>query len=149
MLLISFLRNKLGKINRQNPLCIDNFVEKIEIKNDTYNNVKNGTQIISYYNYDVENKLSLKIARISFRSHNGQIGYFWIDPKYRNRQLVKNILLKSIKIMKRQNPDLKIVWLASVNNRHEFWSNVWNKKFKFKNFVHKSINNSGYIMEIE
>ena len=51
----------------------------------------------------------------------GQIGLFYIDEKYRNNGLGKEILNNVINEMKNNN--IKEIW-AVTSKDHKFWSNV-------------------------
>jgi GNAT superfamily N-acetyltransferase len=95
-----------------------------------------------YYYHDGK-----EIGHIYYNILNGYIGLFWLKESYRNRGLGKQILTETILEMKKN--DVKEIWMSTSKN-HFFWSNVWDKRFKYRESIHEKINNScGYYLNLE
>jgi len=92
---------------------------------------------------EFENICEKSIGYINYRTGTGQIGYFFINENYRNKSLGKQILLNAILDMKNN----KIVWTIASHN-HPFWSNVFNKSFKYSERPHMSVTGSGYLLHL-
>ena len=122
------------------PLILENFKELREVRDDTWNKVRNGEVYLKYFSDNGD-----EIGYINYRNSSGQIGIFRLDEDYRNRGLGKQILAKVIEDLKKSN--IKEVWAITSKN-HSFWSNVFNKSFKYKDIPHKSVTGSGYSMKI-
>lgn len=136
-------------------LKLSMFKEIRIVQNDTWNNIKNGEVSLCYFNNkkdtsgidltDVESVRAQSDAYINFRLHTGQVGLFFIDEKYQNRSLGKQILLKTISEMKMH--DVPAVWAITAKG-HPFWSNVFGKQFKYSSRPHRSVTGDGYIIHI-
>lgn len=122
------------------PICLMNIIQNKIIRDDTWNNIPQSECNIKFY-YNEKN-----IGYIQYRLGTGQIGLFYIDEKYRNNGLGKEILNNVIGEMKNNN--IKEIW-AVTSEKHNFWSNVYNKKFKyFDENIHSSVTGGGYKMII-
>ena len=121
-------------------LLLSNFIEIRKILDDTFNNVKNGKVRLEYYTSN-----NIEIGYIQYKT-NGQIGLFFIKKEYQNRGLGKQILTKVIKELK-ANYSCTEIWAVSSKN-HPFWSNVYNKQFKYCEPAHRSITGGGYHMPV-
>ena len=126
------------------PLNLSDFYQHKVIKDDLWNNKKNGDITIDFYSdYNKTNK----IGYISYRVKVGQVGLFFIDNNYQNRGLGKQILKQVIDDMKANN--VTEIWAVTVEN-HPFWSNVFNKSFHWYDSrqLHPSVSGFGYKMRI-
>ncbi len=150
-------------IFKRTKLDIKNFKEvKIKI-DDTWNKVKNGETWVYYYekNFDtsklaidtIKNRHDLEnicykncIGYINYRTGTGQIGLFYINKKYQNRGLGKQILKKVMIDLKEHNN--KTLWAVTSEN-HPFWSNVYAKSFEYKIRLHPSVTGSGYLLNLD
>lgn len=112
------------------------------IKNDYWNNIPNGEY---RDNIIVDNTI---IGYIQYRIKTGQIGLFFIDSEYRNRGLGRQVLYNTINTIRDKNPEIKSVWAVTTQD-HKFWSNVYNKSFRFEDRVHNSVTGFGYILDLE
>jgi len=92
--------------------------------------------------YDNDNR----VGYIRYYITTGQIGLFFIEKPYRNRGLGKQILSKVINELQENNCDE--CWVVA-SNRHEFWSNVFNKSFTYRDPAHPSITGDGYYLHIK
>ncbi len=135
MSLFRFLNYKTTR-----PLNLINIIQKQTIKDDDWNHIPKSEHKIEFY-YNEEN-----IGHIQYRLGTGQIGLFYIDEKYRNNGLGKEILNNVINEMKNNN--IKEIW-AVTSKDHKFWSNVYNKKFEYSDQnIHSSVTGGGYKMSI-
>jgi len=134
------VRRLLTKLNLFKPVTYQELTQIKNIHDDTYNKVKDGEIKIDYIYKDKH------IGYIQYRL-NGQIGLFFVDEKYRNLGIGKDILNNTIEDMKKNN--INEVW-AVTSKDHPFWSNVFNKRFKFcdEKTLHPSITGEGYKMSI-
>jgi GNAT superfamily N-acetyltransferase len=125
------------------PLVLSNFTQIKVIKDDNANNIPNGHIRIDYYDKLNNNKHA---GYITYRVI-GQVGLFYLDKSYQNRGLGKQILLETIKDMKRYNT--AEIW-AVTSQDHPFWSNVFNKSFQFydEKKLHPTVIGYGYKMKI-
>ena len=121
-------------------LKLSNFIEIRKFLDDTFNNVKNGKVRLEYYTSN-----NIEIGYIQYKT-NGQIGLFFINKEYQNRGLGKQILTKVIKELK-ANYNCTEVWAVTSKN-HPFWSNVYNKQFKYCEPANRSVTGSGYRMTV-
>ena len=96
--------------------------------------------------YDNQNN-DVKAGYISYIAKTGQIALFFISSDYRNRGLGKQVLLFALNDMKTFTPSH--IWAITYIN-HPFWSNVFNKSFKYYEMkqLHPSVTGSGYKMQI-
>ncbi len=120
---------------RQPP--ITKYELKKTINDDTWNKIPNGDiscEII------VDNII---VGNINYRIGTGQIGIYWLEEKYRNRGLGKKVLLDIMNEI--NNYGTKECWAVSTQG-HYFWSNVFNKSFRYKDPVHKSVTGMGYFI---
>ena len=92
------------------------------------------------------NKKNEKIAYISYYTSDGQIGLFFIEEKYQNRGLGKQILEKATNELREKK--CKEVWLVSSQNNHPFWSNVNNKSFTNRVPAHPSVTGEGFFRKL-
>lgn len=136
--LYNYLRNRLS--SPPSRLFIKNFIEERYITDDTWNKHVNGEIKLEYF---LNNQ---SVGYIDYRIKTGQIGLFFIEDKYSNRGLGKQILNKVIDELKVNN--VKEVW-AVTRDDHPFWSNVFNKSFTPRKPVHPCVTGSGYYMKIK
>ena len=126
------------------PLNIKHFTQVKVIKDDYWNKIPKSDIKIDFYD-----KLNNDehVGYISYRAGVGQIGLFFIDKSYQNRGLGKQILLQVIDDIKKHNATE--VWAVTTPN-HRFWSNVFNKSFKWyePRQLHPSVRGDGYKMKI-
>ncbi len=94
---------------------------------------------------EVEKIAAKSIGYISYKLKTGQIGLFFIDNPYRNRGLGKQILTNVICDLKSKN--VVKIWAVTTEN-HPFWSNVYNKSFKWSDRPHTSVTGHGYIIDV-
>jgi GNAT superfamily N-acetyltransferase len=114
---------------------LNNFIEKTIIMKDPNN------KLVEYYeNND-------KIGYIYYNLQNGSINIFYINEKYRNQGLGKQILNKVINEMKDYNID--ILWVTNASKYNEFWKNVNNKSFTYKFPIGVEPHLSGYYMKLK
>ena len=136
-------------------LKLSTFKEIRLVRDDCWNKVKGGEVSLCYFTGEsdmkaldltnVDSVQSKSIAYINFRLHTEQVGLFFIDSKYQNRTLGKQILLKTIYEMHQNN--VPAVWAITTPD-HPFWSNVFNKKFKYSSKPHPSVSGDGYSCSI-
>ena len=131
---------------KPSSLLLADFFQHKVITDDNWNNKTNGNVLIDFYDVN-DIKQEKKIGYISYRVKVGQIGLFFIDMKYQNRGLGKQILEHVIEDMKSHN--VTEIWAVSTKN-HSFWSNVFNKSFTFYDSrqLHPSVTGFGYKMKI-
>ena len=136
------VRRLLTKFNLFKPVTYQELNLIRNVYDDTYNKVKDGEIKIDYIYKDKH------IGYIQYRL-NGQIGLFYLDEKYRNLGIGKDILTNTIEDIKKNNINVNEVWAVSSKD-HPFWSNVFNKGFRFYNekTLHPSVNGYGYKMSI-
>lgn len=136
------VRRVLTKLNLFKPVTYQELNLIRNVYADTYNKVKDGEIKIDFFH------LNKNIGYIQYRL-NGQIGLFYLDEKYRNLGIGKDILINTIEDMKKNNININEVWAVSSKD-HPFWSNVFNKKFRFydKKTLHPSVTGEGYKMTI-
>jgi len=129
--------------NISNRYSLSNFRQNLSITYDTWNKIDCGKYTIKFY----RNSNNQEIGHISYKLYTGQIGLFYIDDKYRNNGLGKQILLQTINHMKDNN--INYVWVVSLP-QHSFWSNVFNKTFVFHDFnkLHPSVTGCGYKLDL-
>lgn len=84
------------------------------------------------------------VGYITYRLVTGQIGMFFINKKYQNRGLGKQILNRVITDMK-HNGKTHIFAITTLN--HPFWENVFNKSFEWKQRPDASVTGSGYHLD--
>ena len=126
------------------PLNIKNFIQVKSIKDDYWNKISNSDIMIDFYDKLNNDK---HVGYISYRAGVGQIGLFFLEKSYQNRGLGKQILLQVIDDIKKHNATE--IW-AVTRQDHPFWSNVFNKSFKWyeSTQLHPSVTGSGYKMKI-
>lgn len=113
-------------------------LSEIELNNPEKSNFKSTDEI--------DKLLSKSFAYITYRTLTGQIGLFFINNKENeNRNLGKQILMKVITDMKNEGRDSIF---AVTSNDHPFWSNVFDKSFKWKKRPHLSVTGSGYSLDL-
>jgi hypothetical protein len=127
-------------------LEINNFKEiryvssEMPYQNEYFVNKKHGGIMLEYYDKDI------KIGYIRYYVNTGQIGLFFIQKEYQNRDLGKQILSKVIKELQDNNCDE--IW-AVTSKYHLFWSNVYNKSFSYRNPAHPSVTGDGYFIDLK
>jgi GNAT superfamily N-acetyltransferase len=126
------------KVASPSPLKIDDYSEVITITNDTWNRIPDGCILREYYDSD-----NNKIGYIRYKVKVGQVGLFFINEEYRNRGLGKQILNRTMDHMRQSGATG--VWAVTTRD-HEFWSNVYNKSFKWRDPAHPSVTGDGYYM---
>lgn len=138
---MSFLRRILINYNFINPPSISNFKQVRIVKDDTWNNIPESEILVEFYNIDK------KIGHIQYRLGTGQIGLIYLDEEYRGYGLGKQILTDTINEMKKNN--IKDIW-AVTSKSHDFWSNVFDKSFKWYDSkdLHPSVSGDGYKMKL-
>lgn len=126
------------------PLFLRDFIEKKVVSDDEWNKIKNGN--VRYEYFKEENDIR-PFGYIQFRPTVGQIGLFFIfDKNLRGRGLGKQMLLKAIQDIK-EHGKVDTIWAVTLEN-HEFWSNVWNKSFTWKDPPHSTVTSGGYKLKI-
>lgn len=91
----------------------------------------------------IQKMMKESIGYITYRRRTGQIGLFRFDEQYRNKGLGKQILLKVIEDL----PERNEIFAVTTKN-HPFWSNVFDKSFKWSKDPHNSVTGEGYLLEI-
>ena len=136
------VRRLLTKLNLFKPVTYPELTSVKNVYDDTYNKVKDGEIKIDFIH------LNKNIGYIQYRL-NGQIGLFYLDDRYRNLGIGKDILINTIEDMKKNNININEVWAVSSKD-HPFWSNVFNKSFRFcdEKTLHPSITGDGYKMNL-
>lgn len=86
------------------------------------------------------------IGYITYRISTGQIGLFYIDKKYQNCGLGKQILLRAMEDIK-NNGCNKVFAVTSKN--HHFWANVFGSSFKWSERPDNSVTGSGYFLNLK
>jgi len=127
-------------------LKINNFKEiryvssEMPYQNKYFMDKKTGGIMLEYYNQDI------KIGYIRYYINTGQIGLFFILKEYQKRGLGKQILSKVIKELQDNNCDE--IWVVTLKD-HQFWSNVYNKSFSYREPAHPSVTGDGYFMDLK
>lgn len=141
---IKYILPIFGIIQKQVSLNITDFKQITTIKDDNWNKIPDSDFRIDFYD-----KLNndAYAGYISYRAGVGQVGLFFLEKEYQNRGIGKQILIQTIIHMKEFNQT--DIWAITSEN-HPFWSNVFNKSFKFHEMgkVHPSVTGSGYKMKI-
>lgn len=127
--------------NTNCSLNISYFTEKKSLHYDYHNKIENGETLLQYFDDDTK----CNIGHIKYRHHNGQICLFALDKPYRNQGLGRQILDKVISDVSKK--DVKEIWVVASAG-HYFWSNVYNKRFIYRNPPHNSVIGDGYVMKI-
>jgi len=136
-----------GLIRKPTPASTPLFLK--DFKEIRHNNTTN--DINYYYNepggvlIEYLNNKNERIAYINYYTSDGQIGMFFIDEKYQNRGLGKQIVEKAMNELREKK--CEEVWVSTSKN-HPFWSNVNNKSFKYRNPVHPFWSNDGYFRKL-
>lgn len=88
------------------------------------------------------------IGYINYNKHTGQIGLFFIDPKYQGCGIGTKYLHKIIDDIKDYG-EAKEIWMFTSKG-HYFWSKAKHdgKCFTYRDPAHPSISGDGYYMEI-
>jgi GNAT superfamily N-acetyltransferase len=135
------------KKNTKLPIKIDTLKElryesrNIKEPNDYFRPNKPGGILLKYYN-DTEQE----VGYIRYYITTGQIGLFFIDKKYQNCGIGKQILSKVMEELK--DNDCEECWAVTTMD-HPFWSNVFDKSFKYKYPVHKTVTGQGYVIKLK
>lgn len=142
---IKYILPIFGIVQKPTPLFLKDFKQTKVIKDDYYNNIPDSDIRIDFYD-NLNNEQYA--GYISYRAAVGQVGLFFLESDYKNRGLGKQILTQTIEHMKEFNTTN--IWAITTND-HPFWSNVFNKSFKWYDMrqVHPSVTGSGYKMEIK
>lgn len=114
---------------------LNDFIKKTVIMKDSSH------KLVEYY----EN--NEKIGYIYYNIKNGSINVFYINEKYRNQGLGKQMLDKVIDEMKDYNIDT--IWVTNASKYNEFWKNVYNKSFTYTFPVGVEPHLSGYYMKLK
>lgn len=132
---------RLVKRKEHTQLYLTDFIEKRIVKDDEWNNVKDGEIRCEYY--DNNNNNNYPIAYIQYRLKVGQIGLIGIrDEEYRNKGIGKQMLAKAFKDIKDYGTS-DTIWAVSLHN-HPFWSNVWGRSFEWSEPAHPTVTGRGY-----
>jgi GNAT superfamily N-acetyltransferase len=133
-------------IKRETRLDINNFeeycynlYEKSELTNYFVNN-KPGGIMLEYYQEE------RRVGYIRYYNTTGQIGLFFIEKPYQNRGLGKQILSKVIKDLQENN--CNECWVVTTK-KNNFWSNVYNKSFTYRDPAHSSVTGNGYFIDLK
>ena len=132
--------------NRNLLIDMDNFKEiKIDTSKFTQSdkyfiNNKPGGIVLEYYQQDK------CIGYIKYYLNTGQIGLFFIQKEYRDRGLGKQILTKVLMDLQKNN--CNECWVVTTNGNN-FWSNVFNKSFTYRDPVHNTVTGSGYFIDLK
>ena len=102
----------------------------------------NGRQIQFRYIDSSSNGKSIAFAQ--FIVTTGQIGMLDIDKQFQRKGLGKQIIKEIEDVLKLYN--VKEIWVACSSN-HYYWSNL--PGFQFRDFIHPSVNNTGYYKMLE
>ena len=129
----------------RSPLCINDFKEK-RYTSSAYPvhwilNNKPGGVLLEYYDHK-----DTRIGYIRYYVTTGQIGLFFIENKYQNRGLGKQILSKVMDELTTNH--CKEVW-AVTPQHHSFWSNVYHKSFEYRHPAHPTVGGEGYAMKLK
>jgi GNAT superfamily N-acetyltransferase len=101
---------------------------------------KPGGVMLKYYNTEED-----EVGYIRYYITTGQIGLFFINKKYQNRGIGKQILLRVIEELKVNN--CEECWAVTTMD-HPFWSNVFDKSFTYNYPAHKSVTGQGYVIKL-
>lgn len=86
------------------------------------------------------------VGNISYIRNTGQIRLFTLDEEYKKKGIDIQLLQIAIDDLKSNN--ISIVWTIT-EYEHPFWSNVFNKSFKWSDDPpHSSVAYGGYVMSI-
>ena len=126
------------------PLNLSDFKQVKVIKDDYWNNIPESDIRIVFYDKLTNDTYA---GYISYRAAVGQVGLFFLEKDYRERGLGKQILTQTIEDMKKFGTT--DIWAVTIDD-HPFWSNVFNKSFKYYEMkqLHPSVTGSGYKMQI-
>ena len=122
-------------------LNINDFNETQKISDDTWNNLPASEVRLTYFTKDTNQE----IGYIDYRRASGQVGLFRLDEQYRNKGLGKQILQRVIDDLKQHG--IKSVWAVTTKD-HEFWSNVFNKSFQYREPIQLPCTGHGYALDI-
>lgn len=137
--IITTLINNFTRQQEKKAVSIPNlgdFEEKVIVKDDTFNLVKNGEIRKEYY----EN--NNRVAYVQYRLQSGQIGFLWVLHKYDINILGEQLLNRAFDDIMEKGKATEI-WSATFF-KEDFWDNVWNKSFTFKEPVHPTVTGGGY-----
>jgi hypothetical protein len=142
---IKYILPIFGIIHKPIPLFLKDFKQIKVMKDDYYNKIPDSDFRIDFYDKLNNEQFA---GYISYRAGVGQVGLFVLEQDYTNRGLGKQILTQTIEHMKEFNT--KHIWAITTIYDHPFWSNVFNKSFKWYEMkqVHPSVTGSGYKMKI-
>ena len=115
-----------------------NIAKRLLLSNMKETRTINRMTVLSSYTYNNED-----VGYIYYNLNTGQISMFYINSYYRNKGLGKQILTNVIHDM--EDEMLPEIWCIA-NKNHLFWSNVFNKSFKYNNYI--SDNYSGFYLKI-
>jgi GNAT superfamily N-acetyltransferase len=141
---IKYILPIFGIVQKPTPLFLKDFKQIKVMKDDYWNKIPDSDFRIDFYDKLNNEQFA---GYISYRAGVGQVGLFVLEQDYRNHGLGKQILTQTIEHMKEFNTtDI----LAITIEDHTFWSNVYNKSFKWYEMkqVHPSVTGSGYKMKI-
>jgi GNAT superfamily N-acetyltransferase len=125
------------------PRTLNELNEVIYISDDEWNNVKNGNVLRTYF---TQTNPPVKLGYIDYRVATGQIGLFYIEKKYHNNGLGKQMLTRAIDDI-RIHGTATTVWGVTAFN-HPVFSNMWNKEAVWKSPAHTSVTGSGYSCDL-
>ncbi len=114
---------------------LNNFLEKTIITKDP------NYKLVEYY------EKNNKIGYIYYNLKIGSIDILYINEKYRNQGLGKQILDKVIDEMKNYNIDT--LWVTNASKYNEFWKNVNNKSFTYTFPIGVKPHLCGYYMKLK
>jgi GNAT superfamily N-acetyltransferase len=141
---IKYILRIFGIVQKPIPLFLKDFKQIKVMKDDYWNKIPDSDFRIDFYDKLNNDKYA---GYISYRAGVGQVGLFFLNKEYQNRGIGKQILTQTIEHMKEFNTT--DIWAITTDD-HPFWSNVFNKSFKWYEMrqVHPSVTGSGYKMKI-
>jgi len=109
---------------------------------DVWNNLKDNHIDIEFF----DNNAFAGI--ITYKVAVGQVSLLYLEKRYQNKGIGKDILLQTMMHMKKFNTPY--IWTLSNNKNHFFWSNVFQRKFVWyeNETLHPSVHGSGFKMKI-
>lgn len=109
---------------------------------DMWNNLKDNHVHIEFFDNNAF------AGMINYKVAVGQVSLLYLEKKYQNKGIGKEILLQTMTHMKEYKTPY--IWTLCNNKNHFFWSNVFQKKFVWceNEMLHPSVHGSGFKMKM-